>query len=41
MKKIPWTAIGIALTIIGAIVNSKEQKELIKEEVKKALQDRQ
>ena len=41
MKNVPWTGLGIALTIIGAIVSSKEQKELIKEEVEKAIQDRQ
>lgn len=40
MKKIPWFAINIALTLITGIVAYKDQQNTIKEEVAKALAER-
>ena len=40
MKKIPWTAITIALNVVMAVVAYKNQPNTIKEEVAKALTDK-
>lgn len=40
MKKIPWTAITIALNVVVAVVAYKDQQNTIKEEIAKALAER-
>ena len=40
MKKIPWTAISIALSAVVAFVTYKDQQTTIKEEVAKALAEK-